>query len=153
MSDPPQGVMNKLEHFEIMEDYAVFRSTGQVSLEQATKLVSSAIAFACEHQIRKLLVVTINLTGFEPPDIATRYFFHRDWAHAAQGRVCVALVARPEIFDFEKIGVIIDETAGFQCDGFTSEDEALAWLKRVKWVSQEEKIRLHSRVTSPTRRA
>ncbi len=141
------------EHFEIMEDHAVFRPSCQVSLEQATKLVSSAIAFACEHQIRKLLVVTTNLAGFEPPDIATRYFFLRDWAHAAQGKVCVALVARAEIFDFEKLGVLIAKTAGFQCDGFTSENEALAWLRSVKWVSQEEKIRLHSRLTSQGRRA
>ena len=153
MSAPPQGVMNKPEHFEIMEDHAVFRPTGQVSLEQATELVTSAITFACEHQIRKLLVVTTGLTGFEPPNIVTRYFFHRDWAYAAQGKVCIALVARPEIFDFEKIGVIIAETAGLQNNAFTSEEEALAWLKSVKWVSLEEKIRMRSRVTSPAQRA
>jgi hypothetical protein len=140
MSAPLQGVMNKPEHFEIMEDHAVFRPTGEVSLEQAVELVTSAIAFARDHRIRKLLVVKTGLTHIDPPNIAEVYFFNRDWAHAAQGRVCVALVVRPEMIDSEKIGVIIAENNGLRIDMFLSEDEALTWLKRIKWVGEAEKI-------------
>jgi hypothetical protein len=132
--------MDKPEHFEIMKGHAVFRPTGQVSLEQAVQLVTSTLDFACENHIQKLLVVTTGLNPIEPPNLATRYFFIRDWAHAAQGKVCVAMVARPEIIDFQKIGTIVAENAGFRCNVFALEEEALAWLQNVKWVAQDGKI-------------
>ena len=140
--------MNKPEHFEVVEDYAVFRPFGQVSLEEAMQLITSALVYAREQQIKKLLVVTTGLYGFKLPSFSERYFYTREGVHAAQGQVCVASVFRPELIDHEKIGVIIAETAGLQNNAFTSEEEALAWLKSVKWVSQEEKIKLRSRVTS-----
>jgi hypothetical protein len=137
---PPQEGMNKPEYFEMMEGYAVFRPTGQVSLEQAVQLVLSTLDFACENHIEKLLVITTDLAPIEPPNLATRYFFVQDWAHAAQGKVCVAMVARPEVIDFQKIGTIVAENAGFRCNVFASEGEALAWLQNVKLVAQDEKI-------------
>ncbi len=132
--------MNKPEHLEIMEDNAVFRPTGQVSLEEAVHLVTETVEFVREHHILKLLVVGTGLAPVEPPSLVARYFFVRDWAHAAQGKVCIALVARPEMIDFEKIGVIVAENAGFRCNVFESEDEALAWLQRVKWVTQAGRV-------------
>ena len=137
--------MNKPEHFEVLEDHAVFRPTGEVSLEQAVQLITSAIAYACEEHIKKLLVNTTGLSGFGPPYLADRYFHARDWANAAQGSVCVAVVARPEMFDFEKIGGVIAENAGLRVIGFESEDEALAWLRRVEWVAEGGKIQFTRR--------
>ena len=68
--------MNKPEHFEIMEDHAVFRPSGQVSLEQAVQLITSALVYAREQHIKKLLVVTTGLTGFEPPNLCNALLFH-----------------------------------------------------------------------------
>ncbi len=145
--------MSKPEHFEIMQDHAVFRPTGEISLEQGVQLVNSALVYAREQHFKKLLVVTTDVTGFKLPSLSDRYFYVKKWVVAGQGQVCAAFVAKPEIMDREKIELLIAETSGLQVNVFTSEEEALAWLRSVKWVSQEEKIRLRSRVTSQGRQA
>src|SRR2546430_1930610 len=99
--------MSEPERFEMVEDLAVFRPTGHVSLDQAVQLVTSAITFAREQHVRKLLVVTSGLTGFEPPTVSMRYFFVQEWARAADGVVRVAFVARPEMIDPEKFGITV----------------------------------------------
>lgn len=124
--------MNKPEHFEILEDRAVYRPTGEMSLQQAVQLVTTGIAFSREHQIRKLLLDITCLTGFEPPNLATKYFLFRDWARIAEGRVCVAFVSRPEMIDREKMGIMVGKNAGFHSDAFTSEEEATAWLQSIR---------------------
>ena len=120
----------KPEHFEVLDDHAVFRPTGQVSLEHAVHLVTSAITYAREQELRKLMVVTTGLTGFDSPDITTRYFFVHEWARAAGGRVCVVMVARPEMIDPQKFGVTVAGNAGLTAEVFESEEEARAWLQR-----------------------
>ncbi len=137
---PMQEVMNKPEHFEIMEDYAVYRPSGEVSLQQAVELVTSAIVFAREQQIKKLLVSITGLSGFGAPSLADRYFYANEWAHAAQGQVCVAMVTTTKLRDPQKIEAIVAENAGLRGQGFLTEEEALAWLKSVKWVGQAGKI-------------
>ncbi len=132
--------MNKPEHFETLEDHAVFRPTGKVSLERAVQLITPALVYARELHIEKLLMVITGLTGFELPSLGMRYFLIRDWADATQGNVCVAMVARPEMIDFEEIGVVVAKNAGFCCNIFALEEEALAWLQNVKWVGEVEKI-------------
>ena len=123
--------MNQPKHFKIFESHAVFHPIGDVSLEQAVQLVLSAITFAREQQIRKLLTDLTNLTGFESPSIATRYFFIQEWARAAQGRVYISMVAKPEMIDPEKFGVTVAENVGLRCDVFASQEEALAWLQNI----------------------
>ncbi len=93
-------------------------------------LVTSAITYAREQELRKLMVVTTGLTGFDPPDITARYFFVHEWARAAGGRVFVVLVARPEMIDPQKFGVTVAGNAGLTGDVFESEEEARAWLQR-----------------------
>ncbi len=124
--------MNKLEAFEVRGDYALFRPTGQCTLKQAVDWVTSAIAFAREQRIRKLLAVTSDLSGFQPPSVGERYFFIQEWAQAARGFVRVAIVARPEMIDREKFGVTVAANVGLISDIFVSEQEALAWLQSVK---------------------
>lgn len=124
--------MSASEHFETLESHTVFRSTGHVSLQEAVQRVTSAIAFAHEQSVRKLLVVTSALTGFESPGLGTRYFFIQDWARASRGVVRVALVARPEMIDPKKFGVTVARNRGFISDVFASEEEAAAWLQSLK---------------------
>ncbi len=124
--------MNKPEHLEIMDGYAVFRPSGQVSLEEGVRSVTSVIAFAREHHIRKLMVVTTGLTGFKTPSLADRYFLFREAARAAQRSVCIALVIRPELIDPEKLGVLVAKNAGLHLDVFALEEEALVWLQSLK---------------------
>jgi hypothetical protein len=124
--------MSKPEHFEILKERAVFRPTGKVSIEQVVELVTAAIAFARSLHIQKLLVDASNLTGFESPSVATRYFFVHKWARAAAGSVRVAFVARPEMIDPRKFGTIVAANVGFIADTFTTEEDALIWLERGK---------------------
>ncbi len=124
--------MKKPEYFEIKEGYAIFRPIGEASLQPAAQSITAAIAYSREHQIKKLLVDITKLTGFEPPNLATRYFFFREWAGTAQGQVCVAFAARPEMIDHEKMGIMVGENAGLRVDAFTSQAEALAWLQSLK---------------------
>ena len=123
--------MSMPEHFEILENYAVFRPTGKVTLERAVKMVTDAIAFAREHRIRKLLVNTSSLTGFEPPSLTARYFFVHEWARVAMD-VCVALVTRPERIDPQKFGITVAANLGLIAEVFTSEEDALKWLEGLK---------------------
>ena len=119
-------------HFMVLEDHAVFRPTGQVSLTQAAQLVASAINLCRERGIPKLLVVTTALTGFEAPSLATRYFVIHEWLRAAGGAICIALVAKPEMLDPENFSVIVARNIGLKYNIFTSEPEAESWLQSVK---------------------
>ncbi len=122
-------MLKGMTDLEIFEDYAVFRPTGQVILERAIEMVTTAIAFARARRIGKLLVDGSSLTGYGPPSIAERYFFIHDWARAAAGAVRVAFVTKPEMIDAQKFGRTVAANVGFIADAFTTEEEARAWLK------------------------
>src|SRR5262249_52993163 len=123
--------MNKPENFEILKSHAVYRPTGCVSLQQAVQLVTVAVVFARENEVRKLLVNGTQLTGFESPSVARRYFIMQEWAQAAQGKVCVSMVIKQEMIDPHKFGVMVGENFGLRSNVFALEDEALAWLQSV----------------------
>jgi hypothetical protein len=94
----PVGMVELL-HFEMPVNHAVFRPTGQVSKERAVELMTTAIDFARKRGVQNFLVDLSNLTGFEPPSIADRYFFVHEWSRASGGRVRVAFLARSEMID------------------------------------------------------
>lgn len=123
--------MSELANFEIVGDHAEYRPIGQVSLDQMVQLVTSAIAFAQEQHIEKLLVVTCELTGFKSPSLVDRYDIIQAWAKASGLVVRVALVAPPEMIDPQRFGVTVAANRGFIANIFASEDEALAWLLRI----------------------
>jgi hypothetical protein len=124
--------MIESENFELLEDCAVYRPVGRVSLSTAVQWMTSIITSCRERGIRKLMVDIYGLTGFESPPLHTRYFFMHEWAGAAAGAVCIAMVARPEMIDPEKFGVMVGRNAGLTCDVFATEPEAEAWLRSVK---------------------
>ena len=122
--------MSELHDFEIVDDHAEYRPTGELALDQATQLITSGIACAFERQIKKLMVVTLGLAGFQPPNVFQRYYFIHEWAKVSGGSVRVAIVAHREMIDPKKFGVLVAANIGFVCDVFTSEEDALAWLRR-----------------------
>jgi hypothetical protein len=122
--------MSELQFFEVVGDHAEYRPTGQASLKQMVEMVETAIVFAREQSVRRLLVVTSGLTGFNSPSIGDRYFFLRDWGEAARAFVRVAIVPTPEMIDPRKFGVTVAANAGFDSNVFASEVDALAWLLR-----------------------
>jgi hypothetical protein len=120
--------MAELAYFKILDDHAEYRPTGEVSLAEGVQLITSAIAFAHEQQVRKLLVDTLGLTGDKVPSATARYLFVRQWADAAQGAVQVAVVTSQRMIDPQQFGRIVAGNAGFSFNVFTTEQEALAWL-------------------------
>jgi hypothetical protein len=121
--------MEALNDLEITDGIAIHRPVGEVTLPQAVQSVVSAIASAREQNIHKLLTVLTGLTGFASPSVAARYQLVKDGAAASGGMVRVAMVIRPEMFDPQKIGVLVGRHIGLVCDVFTSEPEAMAWLR------------------------
>jgi len=124
--------MSELQGFEIVGDHAEYRPVGELSLAQAIPLISYGIAFACERQVENLMVVTLGLTGFQPPNVIERYYFINEWAKASGHFVHVAIVTYPEMIDPKKFGVTVATNIGFVSDVFTSEERALVWLRIVK---------------------
>ncbi len=124
--------MESPEFFSIAEGYGRFCPQGQMSLQEAVALVTRAIVFCRDNKIPKLLVDVTRLTGFPSPSVVDRYWFVREWAGEARGSVSAAMVARPEFIDPEKFGVMVAANAGWRCDVFASEQQALEWLLKGK---------------------
>jgi hypothetical protein len=124
--------MSELQGFEMVGDHAEYRPTGELSLAQATQLITSGIEFARKRKVKKLMVVTLGLEGFQPPSVIQRYYFIHEWAKASAYSVQVAVVARPEMIDPKKFGATVALNLGFASDVFTSEEAALTWLRRVE---------------------
>ena len=117
-----------MESFEQAVSRGFYRPVAQVTFEQAVDLVERAIAHARSLGLVDLLVNTTRLTGFTPPSVFARYAMATKWVGAAGASLRVALVARPELIDPQKIGVLMLQNRGASGDVFTNETEALAWL-------------------------
>ena len=95
-------------------------------------MVASAIAYARDQRIRKLLVVISALCGFDPPSTFARFSLVEEWVRASRGVVRVAFVTRPEMIDSQKFGVTVAANRGLICEVFSSEEEAMVWLHSLK---------------------
>lgn len=120
--------MDRPEQFELADGYACYRPVAQVSLQQAINLVSLAITYAREQEIKFLLIDTLGLTGFDPPSTVDRFALGGQFARAAQRQVKVAFVARPELIDPNRFGLTVARNRGMIADVFTDQAAALAWL-------------------------
>src|SRR4051812_30193576 len=108
--------MSKPPEFETVGDCAAYRPSGEFSLEQAIQLITGAISRAREQEVKRLLVVTLGLTGFSKPSVIDRYYLIQEWSKAAAMRVRVAVVTQPEMVDPRKFGVTVARNIGFDCD-------------------------------------
>jgi hypothetical protein len=120
--------MNELADFEIIGKRAFYRPTGKVSFEVAVDLVAESMRRARELDLRSILVNTSGFAITSPPSIFARHAMATKWAESAGSQLHVAMVARPELIDPDKIGVLMAQNPGVSADVFTSEVAALAWL-------------------------
>lgn len=111
------------------DDVATFRPQGVMSFPQAEQLVAEEIARVRDAGGRELMVVTTGVSGFAPPDLATRHRMVRGWAEAAAGRVNLVLVVPPEFIDEGKFGVVAGRNFGLFGEVFTDEADAAEWLR------------------------
>jgi hypothetical protein len=134
--------MQFMESFEQAGSRGFFRPVAQVTFEQAVDLVERAIARARAQGLSDLLVDTTRLGGFTPPSVFARYAMATKWVGAAGASLRVAIVARAELIDPQKIGILVLQNRGGSGDVFTSETDALAWLdKRNRGTDASERTR------------
>jgi hypothetical protein len=120
--------MPKMDSFEQIGTRGYYRPIAHVSFEQAVDMVAEAIVKARELGLADMLVNTTGFTGFTPPSVFGRYALATKWAQSAGSSLRVAMVARPELIDPQKIGVLMMQNRGGTGDVFPNEAEALAWL-------------------------
>jgi len=120
--------MNTLANFEQVGKRGFYRPNGTVTFERAVDLVAEAMKLARSLGLSDLLVNTTGFSGFQSPSIFARHALAVKWAESAGSTLVVAMVARPEIIDPEKIGVLMAQNRGVSGDVFSSEAAALAWL-------------------------
>lgn len=120
--------MKTIENFEVVGKRAYYRPTGKASFEQAIEMVAAAMVRSREMQASALLINTLDLAGLQPPSIFTRHLLAVRWAESAGSTLHVGMVARAELIDPEKIGVLMAQNRGVSGDVFTTEAAALAWL-------------------------
>jgi hypothetical protein len=120
--------MKTIEYFESVGKRGFYRPTATVSYDLAVQMVGEAMRHARSLGLESLLVNTNGLTGFSPPSIFDRHALAVKWAEAVGASLRVAIVARPELIDPEKIGVVMAQNRGVSGDVFATEPAALAWL-------------------------
>src|SRR6476469_5985067 len=108
--------MGATANYEINQDYICFRPVGQVSLAEFKLLICEAITHTRERGFSKLLINSIGLTGFASPNPADRFFLVREFAAASKGVVQVAFVARAEMIDPQRFGVMVARNLGFNAN-------------------------------------
>jgi hypothetical protein len=121
--------MNTLAHFETVGKRGFYRPTGIVTFERAVEIVGEGMLHARSLGLQDLMVNTTGFTGFPPPSIFARHALAVKWAESAGSGLLVALVARPELIDPQKIGVLMAQNRGVSGDVFHTEAAALAWLE------------------------
>ena len=120
--------MNTPAFFEQVGKRGFYRPIGNVTFERAVDMVAGAMSHARSLGLHDLLVNTTGFTGFAPPSIFARHALAVKWAESAGSGLIVAMVARAEIIDPEKIGVLMAQNRGASGDVFHTEAAALAWL-------------------------
>jgi hypothetical protein len=127
---PDTGMMQPLppKYFHSCAGYGLYAPSGVVSLDEAVKLVNTALVYARQQQIGRLLVDLTDLSGFPSPSVADRYWIVREWAGLATTRISMAIVLQPEMIDPERFGVKVAVNLGVRADAFISRSKALTWL-------------------------
>lgn len=120
-----------LAGFEQVESRGFYRPAATLSFDAAVESIAQGIRHARALGLTDMIANTCGLTGFAPPNTLGRYAMAVKWAETAGGgpdSVRVALIARPELIDQDKIGVVIAQNRGMLGDVFTNETEAITWL-------------------------
>ncbi|HZF15002.1 MAG TPA: hypothetical protein VE046_03570 [Steroidobacteraceae bacterium] len=116
-----------MTQLETCEGYCVFRPTGAVALEEATRIMVEAITQCRDQQVRRLLVDSRQLS-IGTINQVDRYYFVDQWARAASGVVKVAMLVRATDLDPQQFARTVGANRGFSISAFAAEADAIAWL-------------------------
>ena len=110
-----------------IDDIPVVRFGPVHGLEHTVELVSAAIRETVALGEPHLLVDAATVR-FAPPSLSARHRLVRQWAEAANGRLRLAVVVRPDCIDPEHFGVVAAANFGLAAQVFDQQADALAWL-------------------------
>jgi hypothetical protein len=120
--------MQAPQYFEQIGTRGFYRPVGSATFEQVIELVAGAMRHARSLRLNELLASSHGLTGMSPPSTFQRYNLAVSLAEAGGGELRLALVTRPEVIDYQKIGTVMSQNRGLDTDVFTSEADAIRWL-------------------------
>lgn len=114
---------------ELIDDVPVARlqSTQRVfdrAVERIAQLIRETVAKGQPH-----LLLDVRDAAFHSPSLVDRQRMVRQWADAADGRLRIVVVARPEFIDPERFGVTVAANFGLTVQVFEREEDAVAWLR------------------------
>jgi len=124
--------MSETNQLALVDGIGVFKPTGSFRFQQAIALVTAVIVKAREQGLRKILIDSRGLSGFQPPSLSERHWMVREWVEASGGRLKIAVVAPEAFIDPEKFGIVAAANFGVTSEVFTSELEAMQWLHGVE---------------------
>lgn len=116
---------------QTVQGVPVVRLDAVTGFERAVELVAGTIRTAVAQGLPHLLL-DASIAPFESPSLAGRHRMARTWAEAADGRLRLAVVVRPDCIDPEHFGVVAAGNFGLAAQVFDAEAEAIAWL-RAQW--------------------
>jgi hypothetical protein len=94
------------------------------AIDRVAQLIRDTVANGHPH-----LFLDVRAAAFESPSIVDRMRMVRQWAEAADGRLRIVVVARPEFIDPERFGVVMALNFGLSVQVFEREEDAFAWLR------------------------
>lgn len=113
---------------DLVDDIPVARLAPTHRIRRAITLVADVIRRTVAQGHPHLLVDAADTT-FDPPSLVVRLRMVREWAEAADGRLRVAVVVRPDCVDPDHFGVIVAGNFGLPGQVFEQEADAIAWLR------------------------
>jgi len=120
--------MTSIRDFKQVGTRGFYQPSGEVSIEAGLEMIGSAIAHAHQLGLADIVINTLGFSGFSHPTVLDRYALALQVVENAGGTLQVAFVVRPELIDYQKIGMVMVQNRGIIADVFPSEAEALGWL-------------------------
>jgi len=121
-----------LEHFELKKQHGEFCPMGQASFAEVSELLSRAVLRCRMEKIKKLLIDSMGLPEFQPPELAERFNLANKIASDAVSSVKIAHLVSRTWFRSGNFGLQVARNQGLQVMNFDSEATALKWLLKSK---------------------
>lgn len=113
----------------MLDDLPVARfAASPLLFDHAVPLITGVIRRLVFEGVPHLLI-DASRVRFAPPSLVDRLRMVREWADAAEGRLRIAMLARPEFIDPERFGIIAAGNFGLSAQVFDIEADAIAWLR------------------------
>jgi hypothetical protein len=113
--------------FEFIDAVAHYRPIGTVTIDEAAVLVIKGLE-ACQKVKQQKLLIDTRRLDFGNPSLADRFFFVEQLSVHAKG-IAIALVLHAHLIDVDRFGVTVARNRGLTAEVFTSEIDALNWLR------------------------